>query len=59
MGITNLYKNVKEKAKQHNIVLLISIIYNFVWAICKILFGVFNQLYFLVLVVQVHFCLVL
>lgn len=46
MGITNLYKSVKEKAKQHNIVLLISLIYNFVWAICKILVGVFNQLYF-------------
>lgn len=36
----------KKKAKQKQIVLLVSAAYNFVWAICKILFGVFSFSYF-------------
>lgn len=41
----NIFLKIKEKAKQIN-VLLISVIYNFVWAVCKIVFGVFSGLYF-------------
>ena len=36
----------KKQAKQKQIVLLVSAAYNFVWAICKILFGVFSFSYF-------------
>lgn len=35
-----------EKAKQKKIVLLISALYNFVWSICKIVYGAFTQAYF-------------
>lgn len=38
--------SLKDKAKQKHIVLLISLIYNFVWAVCKIIFGVFSASYF-------------
>lgn len=39
-------KNIIEKAKQKKIVLLISLVYNFVWAVCKIVFGIFTFSYF-------------
>lgn len=35
-----------EKAKQKKVVLLLSLIYNFVWAICKIVFGAYCAQYF-------------
>lgn len=38
--------SLKDKAKQRHIVLLISLIYNFIWAICKIIFGAFFASYF-------------
>lgn len=41
----SIFSILKEKAKHIN-VLLISVIYNFVWAVCKIIFGVFSGLYF-------------
>lgn len=40
------FKNFIEKIKQKKIILLFSLIYNFVWATCKILFGVFTLSYF-------------
>lgn len=46
MGIKQSFLKLKEKAKQKNLVLLISLIYSFVWAVCKIVFGVFTASYF-------------
>lgn len=38
--------NLKEKIKERHIVLIFSAIYSFVWAVCKIVFGVFSKGYF-------------
>lgn len=46
MKIVHFYKNTKKKIKDSNIVLYVSVVYNFSWAIGKILFGVFARLYF-------------
>lgn len=42
----NKILNLIKKAKHKNIVLLLSLIYNFVWAACKIIFGFINFSYF-------------
>lgn len=39
-------KNLINKAQQKKIFLLCSLIYNFVWAVCKIVFGALSGLYF-------------
>lgn len=41
-----LLTKLKEISKAKNVVLLISLVYNFIWAIAKIIFGVFNFAYF-------------
>lgn len=41
-----LLTKIKEISKAKSIVLLISLVYNFIWAIAKIFFGVFNYAYF-------------
>lgn len=46
MGFGESLKKFSVLAKQKNLVLLISLIYNFVWAVCKILFGSFTKSYF-------------
>lgn len=46
MNVKEMFFNLKEKAKQYHIVLLSSLVYNFVWAVCKIIFGVFTKGYF-------------
>lgn len=40
------FLEIVKKAKQKKLFLLFSAIYNFAWAICKILLGVFNYAYF-------------
>ena len=45
MNFENL-KQILKKAKHKNIVLLLSLIYNFTWAVCKIIFGVYTFSYF-------------
>lgn len=40
------FKNLINKAQQKKILLLFSLIYNFVWAVCKIVFGAISGLYF-------------
>lgn len=46
MKLIEKFKSLKDKAKQKHIVLLVSLVYNFVWAICKIVFGAFSASYF-------------
>lgn len=46
MGLKQTFVKLKEKAKQKHLVLLISLIYSFAWAVCKIVFGVFTASYF-------------
>lgn len=40
------FKSLINKAQQKKIFLLLSLIYNFVWAVCKIVFGAISGLYF-------------
>ena len=46
MKLKEFYNRITEKAKQHKIVLLISLVYSFIWAVCKIIFGAFTYSYF-------------
>lgn len=46
MKIKEKIISIKDRAKQKHVVLLISLIYNFVWAICKIIFGAFFSSHF-------------
>ncbi len=46
MQIINGLKSGIEKAKHKQLVLLISLVYNFVWAVLKIVFGAFTLSYF-------------
>lgn len=46
MDFIQSFKKFSEIAKQKNLVLFVSLIYNFIWAVCKILFGVFTSAYF-------------
>lgn len=46
MNIKEKLSRFKEQAKQKQIVLFVSAVYNFIWSVCKILFGVFSSAYF-------------
>lgn len=43
---TEKFKSLINKAQQKKIFLLFSLIYSFVWAVCKIVFGAISGLYF-------------
>ena len=46
MKLVDFFKKFNAKIKQNNIVLLVLLVYNVVWAICKILFGAITASYF-------------
>lgn len=46
MKFSESIKNIVEKAKQKKVVLLLSLVYSFVWAVCKIVFGIFTFSWF-------------
>lgn len=46
MKIFDSIRKMTETAKQKHFVLLVSLVYNFPWSVCKILFGAFTQSYF-------------
>lgn len=46
MGIKKNLLKIKEKIIQSNLILKVSMIYNIVWAVCKIIFGAFTYSYF-------------